>query len=79
MTMGLANVAANTNMLRSRVLKYLDGAVSLQMQPLRLRWVKVSLLDTWRWASQFLDLSDFRTYRATGDDARLITTSAQPD
>jgi len=57
------------------VLRYVGGSVSPEMQPPKLLWLKENLPATWRRAARFLDLPDFLTYRATGDDTRSLCTT----
>ena len=49
-----------------RVLDYLGGVMSPEMQTPKLMWIKRNLPDVWERAGQFFDLADFLTYRAVG-------------
>lgn len=57
------------------VLRYAGGALSPEMQVPKLLWLKENLPASWRRAARFLDLPDFLTYRATGDDTRSLCTT----
>lgn len=67
--------AERINALGSPVLRYVGGVVSPEMQTPKLRWLREHLPETWRRAVRFLDLPDFLTYRATGDDTRSLCTT----
>ena len=70
-----AAVAAAINRTRHPVLRYVGGTISPEMQMPKLLWLKTHLPNTWRRAARFLDLPDFLTYRATGDDTRSLCTT----
>jgi len=57
------------------VLQYVGGQVSPEMQTPKLLWIKENLPDTWKRVARFLDLPDFLSYRATGDDTRSLCTT----
>ena len=57
------------------VLKYVGGAISPEMEPPKLQWLKTHLPGTWATATKFLDLADFLTYTATGQDVRSLCTN----
>ena len=59
-----------------RVLDYLGGVMSPEMQTPKLMWIKRNLPDVWERAGQFFDLADFLTYRASGSKARSQCTLA---
>ena len=59
-----------------RVLDYLGGVMSPEMQTPKLMWIKRNLPDVWERAGQFFDLADFLTYRASGSNARSQCTLA---
>lgn len=67
--------ADRINARRATVLRYVGGAVSPEMQTPKLCWLKEHLPDTWNRTARFLDLPDFLTYRATGDDTRSLCTT----
>jgi FGGY-family pentulose kinase len=58
-----------------RVLEYVGGRVSPEMQTPKLMWLKENLPETWQRTVRFLDLPDFLSYRATGDDTRSLCTT----
>src|ERR1035437_9997065 len=62
------------NRTRHPVLRYVGGVISPEMQTPKLLWLKKNLPVTWKRAARFLDLPDFLTYRATGDDTRSLCT-----
>src|SRR5262249_52421812 len=41
----------------------------------KLLWLKENLPQTWQRTARFLDLPDFLTYRATGNDTRSLCTT----
>jgi len=57
------------------VLRYVGVTISPEMQTPKLLWLKRNLARTWQRAARFLDLPDFLTYRATGDDTRSLCTT----
>ena len=58
-----------------RVLRYVGGRLSPEMETPKLLWLKKNLPQSWRQARRFLDLADFLTYRATGRDVRSLCTT----
>ena len=66
---------ARLNATRHEVLKYVGGTLSPEMETPKLLWLRERLPDAWRRAARFLDLADFLTYRATGNDARSLCTT----
>jgi len=54
-------------------LRFIGGAVSPEMEPPKLMWLSRHLPDTFSRA-QFFDLTDFLTYKASGDKARSTCT-----
>lgn len=64
--------AERVNATRHRVLRYVGGVISPEMQVPKLLWIKEHLPDAWAKTARFLDLPDFLTYRATGDDTRSL-------
>lgn len=67
--------AERINRTKHPVLKYIGGIISPEMQTPKLLWIKENLPGTWRNAARFLDLPDFLTYRATGDDTRSLCST----
>jgi FGGY-family pentulose kinase len=45
------------------------------METPKLIWLKQNMPETWKRTARFLDLPDFLTYRATGDDTRSLCTT----
>ncbi|KAH7569356.1 hypothetical protein JRO89_XS06G0150400 [Xanthoceras sorbifolium] len=67
--------AEKINSCNSPVLQYCGGAVSPEMQPPKLLWVKENLQESWSMVFRWMDLSDWLSYRATGDDTRSLCTT----
>lgn len=63
------------NRTRHPVLRYVGGVISPEMQTPKLLWLKKNLPAAWRRAARFIDLPDFLTFRATGDDTRSLCTT----
>ncbi len=58
-----------------RVLKFVGGKISPEMEPAKLLWIKENLPATWQDTAKFLDLADFMTYRSTGNAVRSLCTT----
>ncbi|HRJ70928.1 MAG TPA: FGGY-family carbohydrate kinase [Terrimicrobiaceae bacterium] len=67
--------AERINATRHPVLRYVGGVISPEMQTPKLLWLKNHRPEAWKRAARFLDLPDFLTYRATGDDTRSLCTT----
>lgn len=67
--------AEQINRTGHAVLEYVGGRISPEMQVPKLSWLKQHLPETWQRARRFLDLADFMSYRATGNDARSLCTT----
>ncbi|MDR1789087.1 MAG: FGGY-family carbohydrate kinase [Opitutaceae bacterium] len=67
--------AGRVNATRHPVLRYVGGVISPEMETPKLLWIKENLPGSWRETVRFLDLADFLTYRATGDDTRSLCTT----
>ncbi|MEO8169001.1 MAG: FGGY-family carbohydrate kinase, partial [bacterium] len=67
--------ADRINATKHKVLRYVGGKISPEMEPSKLLWIKENLTNTWRNSARFLDLADFMTYRSTGIDVRSICTT----
>lgn len=57
-----------------RVLDFVGGVMSPEMETPKLMWLKRNLPESWRRAGYFLDLADFLTWKATGSSARSQCT-----
>lgn len=62
------------NATSHRVLNFVGGKISPEMQVPKLLWLKEHLPSTFEKAAHFFDLADFLTWRATGDTSRSACT-----
>ncbi|XP_071666273.1 FGGY carbohydrate kinase domain-containing protein isoform X4 [Patagioenas fasciata] len=63
------------NATQHRVLSYVGGVMSVEMQPPKLLWIKENLHEScWDKAGYFFDLPDFLSWKATGVTARSLCT-----
>ncbi|XP_075280504.1 FGGY carbohydrate kinase domain-containing protein isoform X3 [Opisthocomus hoazin] len=63
------------NATQHRVLSYVGGVMSVEMQPPKLLWIKENLQELcWEKAGYFFDLPDFLSWKATGVTARSLCT-----
>jgi FGGY-family pentulose kinase len=67
--------AERINATKHRVLKFVGGKISPEMEPPKLLWLKENLPATWKNAAKFFDLADFMAYRSTGIDVRSLCTT----
>lgn len=67
--------AARINETRHEVLRYVGDVISPEMQSPKLLWLSENFPETWRRTARFMDLPDFLTYRATGDETRSLCTT----
>lgn len=67
--------AERINKTKHAVLRYVGGVISPEMQTPKLLWLKENMRTTWQRTARFLDLPDYLTYRATGDDTRSLCTT----
>jgi D-ribulokinase len=66
--------ARRINASGHKVLDYVGGTISPEMETPKLLWLKERLPQAYAAAWQFLDLADFLTWRATGSLARSVCT-----
>ena len=66
--------AARINRTGHRVLDYVGGVISPEMETPKLLWLKEELPATYQRARHFFDLADFLGWRATGSLARSVCT-----
>lgn len=67
--------AKRINATNHEVLRFVGGSISPEMQTPKLLWIKEHMPRTWQRVRRFLDLPDYLTYRATGDDTRSRCTT----
>ncbi len=66
--------AAECTATGHRVLEYIGGVMSPEMEVPKLMWLKRHIPETWDRAGYFFDLADFLTWRASGSLARSQCT-----
>lgn len=69
-----AGQASRINATKHRVLDYVGGVISPEMETPKLLWLKENLPDAFASAWQFFDLADYLTWRATGSLTRSVCT-----
>ncbi|OAD56950.1 FGGY carbohydrate kinase domain-containing protein [Eufriesea mexicana] len=69
-----------------KMLDYVGGKISLEMQTPKMLWLKKNLSSSWNRATLLFDLPDFLTWKATGSESRSLCSlvckwnySAGPD
>ncbi len=67
--------ARRINETNHKVLKYVGGVISPEMQTPKLLWLKEHIPKSWFGAGRFFDLPDYLTWRATDSDTRSLCTT----
>jgi FGGY-family pentulose kinase len=62
------------NETKNKVLDYVGGTISPEMQIPKILWLKNYLPDTYSRTKKFFDLADFLVYKACGNDVRSVCT-----
>jgi FGGY-family pentulose kinase len=63
------------NQVPHEVLRFVGGRISPEMQLPKILWLKEQLPESFARAARLLDLADFMSFRATGDDTRSLCTA----
>lgn len=63
------------NQSQHEVLRFVGGRLSPEMQLPKILWLKENLPNSYACAAHLLDLADFMTFRATGQDTRSLCTT----
>lgn len=64
--------AERINATQHRVLDYVGGVISPEMQTPKLLWLKQHMPNSWQNIGHLFDLPDFLTWRATQDETRSL-------
>ncbi|KAK9931825.1 hypothetical protein M0R45_019085 [Rubus argutus] len=67
--------AERINSRNNPVLQYCGGALSPEMQPPKILWVKEDLPESWSMVLRWMNLSDWLSYSHTGDDTYILCTT----
>ncbi len=67
--------AERINAGRYKVLDYVGGVISPEMETPKLLWLRENSPETWKRTARFFDLPDFLAYRATGVDVRSLCST----
>jgi FGGY-family pentulose kinase len=67
--------AMKINSSPHRVLQYVGGTISPEMETPKLLWLKENMPETWARTAHFFDLPDFLTWRASGQTSRSLCST----
>ncbi len=67
--------AERINAGRYKVLDFVGGVISPEMETPKLLWLRENSPETWKRTARFFDLPDFLAYRATGVDVRSLCST----
>jgi len=67
--------AERINRTGHEVLRYVGNVISPEMEMPKILWLKAKLPKSFARAARLLDLADFLSYRATGNDTRSLCTT----